>query len=77
MTQFNKLLNIHVYIAGTTCLNIPLAHPSLYYYLLSPQYTVLHILFYCTFYSFFCFLPIFIYILLCFVTYFALFIELT
>ncbi len=27
------------------------AHPCLYYYLLSPQYTVLHILFYCTFYS--------------------------
>ncbi len=32
------------------CLHIPLAHPCLYYYLLSPQYTVLHILFHCTFY---------------------------
>ncbi len=38
-----------MYIPGTTCLHIPLAHPCLYYYLLSPQYTVLHILFYCTF----------------------------
>ncbi len=43
----------YVYIPGTTCLHIPLAHPCLYYYLLSPQYTVLHILFYCTFYSLF------------------------
>ncbi len=41
----------YVYIPGTTCLHILLAHPCLYYYLLSPQYTVLHILFYCTFYS--------------------------
>ncbi len=32
----------NVYIPGTTCLHIPLAHPCLYYYLLSPQYTVLH-----------------------------------
>ncbi len=37
------------------CLHIPLAHPCLYYYLLSPQYTVLHILFHCTFYPLFCF----------------------
>ncbi len=60
-------------------LHIPLAHPCLYYYLLSPQYTVLHILFYCTFYSLFflLFLPIFIYILLCCVTHFALSIERT
>ncbi len=66
-----------VYIPGTTCLHIPLAHLCLYYYLLSPQYTALHILFYCTFYSLFFliiliylnFLPIFIYILLCCVTY--------
>ncbi len=43
----------YVYIPGTTCLHIPLAHPCLYYYVLSPQYTVLHILFYCTFYSLF------------------------
>ncbi len=49
----------YVYIPGTTCLHILLAHPCLYYYLLSPQYTVLHILFYCTFYSLF-FLIIFI-----------------
>ncbi len=41
----------YVYIPGTTCLHIPLAHPCLYYYLLSPQYTVLHILFHCTFFS--------------------------
>ncbi len=41
----------YVYIPGTTCLHILLAHPCLYYYLLSLQYTVLHILFYCTFYS--------------------------
>ncbi len=50
-----------MYIPGTTCLHILLAHPCLYYYyLLSPQYTVLHILFYCTFYSLFIvfFLPI-------------------
>ncbi len=33
-----------MYIPGTTCLHILLAHPCLYYYLLSPQYTVLHIL---------------------------------
>ncbi len=33
----------YVYIPGTTCLHIPLAHPCLYYNLLSPQYTVLHI----------------------------------
>ncbi len=32
-----------MYIPGTTCLHIPLAHPCLYYYLLSPQYTALHI----------------------------------
>ncbi len=61
-----------MYIPGTTCLHILLAHPCLYYYLLSPQCTVLHILFYCTFYSLFflifiLFLPIFIYILLCFI----------
>ncbi len=43
----------YVYIPGTTCLHIPLAHPRLYYYLLSSQYTVLHILFHCTFYSLF------------------------
>ncbi len=61
MTQFN------VYIPSTTmfahsscCLHIPLAHPCLYYYLLSPQYTVLHILFYCTFYPLFFFLFYFI-----------------
>ncbi len=76
MTQFN------VYVPGTTmfahsscCLHFPLAHPCLYYYLLSPQYTVLHILFHCTFYPLFfflifiLFLPIFIYILLCYVSF--------
>ncbi len=52
----------YVYITGTTCLHILLAHPCLYYYLLSPQYTVLHILFYCTFYSLF-FLYLFYYYL--------------
>ncbi len=66
-----------MYIPGTTCLHILLAHPCLYYYLLSPQYTVLHILFYYTFYSLFfllifiLFLPIFIYILLCYVSFFC------
>ncbi len=30
---------------STTCLHIPLAHPCLYHYLLSSQYTVSHILF--------------------------------
>ncbi len=75
MTQFN------VYIPGTTMfahsscgLHIPLAHPCLYYYLLSPQYTELHILFNCTFTPYFflifiLFLPIFIYILLCYVSF--------
>ncbi len=57
MTQFincnnslfsSSVLLLHVY-TGTTCLHIPLAHSCLYYYLLSPQYTGLHILFYCTF----------------------------
>ncbi len=50
----------YVYIPGTTCLHILLGHPCLYYYLLSPQYTVLHILFHCTLYSLFLCLPIFI-----------------
>ncbi len=40
--------------------------PCLYYYLLSPQYTVLHILLLISSY----FLPIFIYILLCYVSFF-------
>ncbi len=76
MTHFN------VYIPGTTmfahsscCLHIPLAHPCLYYYLLSPQYTVLHILFHCTFYPLFFFLFLFYsylylyiyYLVLCFI----------
>ncbi len=53
----------YVYIPGTTCLHIPLSHPCLYYYLLSTQYTALHILFYCTFYSlFFLFIYTYIYI---------------
>ncbi len=67
MTQFN------VYIPGTPmfaysscCLHIPLAHPFLNYYLLSAQYTVLHILFHCTFYrlfsSYFYFILTYIYI---------------
>ncbi len=60
-----------MYIPSTTCLHILLAHPCLYYNFLSPQYTVLHILFYCTIYSLFFllifiiiffFLPIYIYI---------------
>ncbi len=45
---------------SSCCLHIPLAHPCLYYYLLSPQYTVLHILFHCTFYPLFFFLFYFI-----------------
>ncbi len=56
------------------------AHPCLYYYLLSPQYAVLHILFHCTFYplffSYFNFILTYIYIyslVLCFI--FALSIE--
>ncbi len=43
----------YVNIPITTGLHIPLAHPCLYYYLLSPQYAVLHISFYCTYYSLF------------------------
>ncbi len=54
-----------MYILGTTCLHIPLVHPCLYYYLLSPQYTVLHILFYCTFYSLFDFFNLYLYIFSC------------
>ncbi len=38
-----------MYIPCTTCLHILLAHPCYYYYLLSLQYAVLHILFNCTF----------------------------
>ncbi len=49
-----------MYIPGTTCLHIPLAHPCLYYYLLSPQYTVLHILFFILSYYYF-----FFYLYLC------------
>ncbi len=70
----HHLCSCYVYIPATTCLHIRLAHPCLYYYLLSPQYTVLHILFYCTFYFF---LPILLYILFCCVMYFALSIERT
>ncbi len=64
----SKIFTIHhypyccyVYIPCTTCLHIPLAYPCLYYYyyLLSPEYTVLRILFYCTFYSSLFFIPIF------------------
>ncbi len=76
---------------SSCCLHIPLAHPCLYYYLLSPQYTVLHILFHCTFYpllfSFFSsnlnFILTYIYIyslVLCFICifiFFALSIERT
>ncbi len=40
-----------LYIPCTACLHIPLAHTCLYYYLLSPQYAILHILFYFTPYS--------------------------
>ncbi len=46
----------------TTCLHILLAHPCLYYYLLSLQCAVLHILFYCTFYSYLFFLIYFLYL---------------
>ncbi len=56
----------YVYIPCTTCLHIHFAHPCLYYYLLSPQYTVLHIVFYSTFYSyfflFFAYIYVYIYI---------------
>jgi len=69
MTQFN------VYIPGTTCLHVLLAHPCLYYYLLSPQYAIMHILLL----IFILFLPIFKDILLCYVFlfFFALSIERT
>ncbi len=40
------------YIPCKTSLHILLAHSCFYYYLLSLQYTVLHILLYCTFYCF-------------------------
>ncbi len=47
------------------------------YYLLSPQYTVLHILFHCTFYplffSYFYFFFIYIYFLLCYVSFLFIF----
>ncbi len=72
----------YVYIPGTTYLHIPLAHPCLNYYLL--QYTVLHILFYCTTWSslwcFFFFFFFYLYFCLfsCVVLqYFALSIERT
>ncbi len=59
-----------MFIPCTTCLHILLAHPCLYYYLLSLQYTVLHILLFFIFYSsLLIFLPKFMYILLCCVTY--------
>ncbi len=51
-----------MYIPGTTCLHIHLAHPCLYYYLLSPQYTVLHIVFYCTFCSLFFLISFYLYL---------------
>ncbi len=55
-----------LYIPCTTCLHILLAHSCLYYYLLSLQYTVLHILFYCTFYSSLFFILLFyFYLYLC------------
>ncbi len=44
---------------------VPLAHTCLYYYLLSPQYTVLYILLYCTFYSLFLFFYLYLYIFSC------------
>ncbi len=52
-------------------------HPCLYYYLLSPQYTVLHNVLYCTFYSLFYFFYLYLYIFSCVVTYFVLSIERT
>ncbi len=36
-TILHHLHCCYVYIPGTTCLHIPLAHPGSYYYLLSPQ----------------------------------------
>ncbi len=69
---------IYIYIPCATCLHLLLTHSCLYYYLLRLQYTVLHIVFYCTCYYFlllslifyFIFsIPIFMYILLCCVTY--------
>ncbi len=61
----------YVYIPATTCLHIPLAHPCLYYYLLSPQYTVLHILFHYTLHSFFLLIWTYIYIYSCYVSFFC------
>ncbi len=54
-----------MYIPCTTCLHILLAQSCLYYYLLSLQYTVLHI-FYSTFYI------IFYYFLFCILTFYFL-----
>ncbi len=61
---FTILHNPHycyVYIPGTTCLHIPLAHPCLYYYSLRPQYTVLHMLLVIFIYFFY----LYLYILSC------------
>ncbi len=52
----------YVYIPGTTCLHIPLAHPCLYYYVLSPQYTVLHILLFIFSYSLLFFFIFYLYL---------------
>ncbi len=61
---------------GMTKLMSRLAHPCLYYYLLSPPYTALHILFHCTPYFY---LNLYLYIFSCvmFLFFFALSIERT
>ncbi len=41
----------YIYIPGTTCLHIPLAHPCSYYYLLSPSILFCTSYLFCTFYS--------------------------
>ncbi len=61
----------YVYIPCTTCLHIPLAHPCLYYYLLSPQYT------YCTFYSLFFLIIFYLYLCLCLYLYLYLYLYLS
>ncbi len=53
----------YVYIPCTTCLHIPLAHPCLYYYLLSLQYPahfiLLHFFIFSIFFIFYLYLYIF------------------
>ncbi len=51
-TILHHLYCCYVYIPCTTCLHIPLAHPCLYYYLLSPQYCTFYFIAHFTLYVF-------------------------